>query len=304
MIRTDPPSVAVEVVDPRVPVGAGLLAAGELPLVPLVLEVALVLLPAAPRRPVGEVAAEHSRAVDVVDGHRVAHPVDELLTRDEVDVGQRQDAVDELEEAFHAVRPVEEPGGVEEEGEGRLGARVVLEEVLREDLLDGGGLLLVEAAVGHGAGAAADVLQHGHGDLPHAGVGRLGARLDGARVRHLVLERVGPAGGGGGHAAVVVEAVAVEHVDHGVAADGEEGRAHALDVARVDAGEADEHLGLADDLVRPLLLVEVGAVAVRDRVGRDLVAVGVQVLHLRVVRPLMGDVVGGLRIEYSVFCWV
>ena len=52
--------------------------------------------------------------------------------------------------------PVEEPGGVEEEWEGSLSLGVVLEEVLREDLLDGVGVLGVEAAVSHGAGAAPD----------------------------------------------------------------------------------------------------------------------------------------------------
>ena len=35
-----------------------------------------------------------------------------------------------------------------------------------------------------------------------------------------------------GHGGVVVEAVTVQHVEHGVAADGEEGSAHALDVLR------------------------------------------------------------------------
>ena len=82
----------------------------------------------------------------------------------------------------------------------------------------------------------------------------------------------------------------VEHVEHGVASDGEEGSPHALDVLGIDAGEPDEHLGLSDDLVGPFLLVEICSVGVGDGMGGDLVAVSVQVLHLGVVSPLVGHV--------------
>lgn len=57
------PLVAVEVVDPGVPLGALLLARGELSHVPFVLERASVLLAAASSRPVGEVAVEDGRRV-------------------------------------------------------------------------------------------------------------------------------------------------------------------------------------------------------------------------------------------------
>ncbi len=59
-------SVSVEVVDPGIPVRAGPLARRELSVVALVLQLALVLLPAAPGRAVDEVAPEHWRGV-----HRV-----------------------------------------------------------------------------------------------------------------------------------------------------------------------------------------------------------------------------------------
>ena len=84
----------------------------------------------------------------------VASPGDQLLRGDKVDIGQGKNGVDELEEALLAVGPVEEPGRVEEEGEGRLALGVVLQEVLGEDLLDGVGVLGVETAVRHGAGPA------------------------------------------------------------------------------------------------------------------------------------------------------
>ena len=97
------------------------------------------------------------------------------------------------------MRPAEEPCRVEEERERCLGLGVVLEEVLGEDLLDGLSVFVVETAVSHGAGASADIFQHGHRDLPHVGVGQNRARLDGAREGELVLQGVGPRWGGGRH---------------------------------------------------------------------------------------------------------
>ena len=84
----------------------------------------------------------------------VASPGDQLLGCNKVDIGQGKDGVDELEETLLAVSPVEEPGRVEEEGEGGLALGVVLQEVLGEDLLDGVGVLSVETSVRHGAGSA------------------------------------------------------------------------------------------------------------------------------------------------------
>ena len=84
---------------------------------------------------------------------RVTSPGDELLGCDEVHVGQGEDRVNELEETLLPVGPVEEPGSVEEEGEGGLALGVVLQEVLSEDLLDGVGVLIVETPVRHRAGS-------------------------------------------------------------------------------------------------------------------------------------------------------
>ena len=125
-------------------------------------------------------------------------------------------------------------------------------------------------------------------------MGLLGARLNGAGMGHFVLQGVGPARGADGHARIVIESVSVQHVEHGVASDGQERRSHALDVSRIDSGVPNQHLGLPDDLVGPFLLVEVGAVAVSDGVRGDFVAVGVKVLDLGVVSPFVRDVKGGL----------
>ena len=95
-------------------------------------------------------------------------PIDQFLTGHKVDIGQSQDRVQKLEETFLAVRPLEEPGRVEEEGEGSFGFGVVLQKILGENLLDGGRVLFVVTAVGHGAGAAAHVFDGGHRDFPHA----------------------------------------------------------------------------------------------------------------------------------------
>ena len=102
-----------------------------------------------------------------------------------------------------------------------------------------------------------------------------GARLDGTRMRQLVVKGVGPRRRRHRHGAVVNESVAVKHPEHGVAADRQEGGSHAFDVLWVDASVSDEHLGHADHLVGPLLLVEVGAVRMSDGVGGHFMAIGV-----------------------------
>ena len=114
-------------------------------------------------------------------------------------------------------------------------------------------------------------------------------------MRDLVVESVGPAGAADGHAGVVVQAVTTEHPEHGVATDSQERSSHPLDVLWVDAGVTDQHLGLSDDLVGPFLLVEVASVAVGHSVGGHLVAVGVQVLDLRIIRPFVRNVKGRLK---------
>ena len=63
-------SVAVEVADPGVALGTLLLAGGELSHVSLVLQLALVLLPAATPRSVGEVTVEDGRGVDLHNNKR------------------------------------------------------------------------------------------------------------------------------------------------------------------------------------------------------------------------------------------
>jgi len=157
-----------------------------------VFQLAGALLPATATRPVGEVAVEDWRRVNRGQGLWVTSPGDQLLGCDKVDVGQGKNGVNELEEALLAVSPVEEPGSVEEEGEGRLALGVVLQEVLGEDLLDGVSVLSVETTVSHGAGSSPDVLESLHGDFPHAGVRAAWAGGDTARVGHLVLEGVRP----------------------------------------------------------------------------------------------------------------
>jgi len=172
-----------------------------------VFELAGALLPATAAWPVGEVAVEDWGRVNRRQRLRVAGPGDQLLGCDKVDVGQGKDGVNELEETLLAVGPVEEPGRVEEEGEGGLALGVVLQEVLGEDLLDGVGVFGVEATVRHGAGSAPDILESLHGHFPHAGVGAAGTGGDTARVGHLVLQGVRPRWRSSWHRGVVVEAI-------------------------------------------------------------------------------------------------
>ena len=67
------------------------------------LELAGVLLLGAAGRAVNKVAAEGWRVLQRRQRLRILGPVDQLLAGDEVDVGQSQDGVDELEEALLTV---------------------------------------------------------------------------------------------------------------------------------------------------------------------------------------------------------
>jgi len=126
---------SVEVIDPGVLSRALLGAGGELPLVGLEGETALVLLAATPVGAVGEVAVEDGGRVNIRERLGVSGPGNEFLGGDEVDIRESQDGVDELEETILTVITVEEPSSVEEEREGCLALGVVLEEILGEDFL-------------------------------------------------------------------------------------------------------------------------------------------------------------------------
>ena len=284
--------VSGQIVNPWVFVGTSVGLARR-PLSGITPEFQLALLgrlPGASSGPVSEFAAKCIGGQDGFQRLRILHPTDQFLAGDKVDIGQGQNGVDEREEALLSVRPVEEPGGVEVEWERSLVLGVVVQEVLREDLLDGGRVLLVVASVSHGARAAPDIFQGGHGDLPHARMRLSRAGLDRTRMRHLVFEGVRPSLLRGGHGAVVVEAVPPQGPEHLVSSDLQEGSAHAFDILGIDSGIADQHLGHANELVGPLDLVEALAIRVGDSVGGDLVTVGIHVLDLAVVRPFVRNV--------------
>ena len=85
-----------------------------------------------------------------------------------------------------------------------------------------------------------------------------------------------------------------EHVEHLVPTDSEKRGSHTLDISRVHPSKPDQQLRLTHHLIRPLLLVEVGAKGVSDCVGSNLVTIGIEVLYLGVVCPLVGHVEGRL----------
>jgi len=61
-------------------------------------------------------------------------------------------------------------------------------------------------------------------------VAELWAWLDSTVVGHFVLKGVGPRGRTSGHGGVIVKAIPVEHVKHGVTTNGQEWSPHALDI--------------------------------------------------------------------------
>ena len=93
---------------------------------------------------------------------------------------------------------------------------------------------------------------------------------------------------------MMTESRPAKHVEHLVPPNGEERSSHALDVGGVHTSKPHQQLCLTHHLIRPLLLVEVCPKGVSDCVGSNLVTIGVEVLHLGIVRPLVGHIEGGL----------
>jgi len=185
-------SITVQVVDPGIPLRALLLARGELPGVSFVTQIASALLFAAPTGSVGEVAVEDGGGMDLRQWLRVSGPGYQFLRCHKINIGKSEDGVDKLEEALLTMGPVEEPSGVEEQGERGFALGVVLQEVLGEDFLDGVGIFGVETTVSHGAGSSSDILKSLHGYFPHTRMGFGWTGLHAAAVRHLILKGVRP----------------------------------------------------------------------------------------------------------------
>ena len=109
-------------------------------------------------------------------------------------------------------------------------------------------------------------------------------------MRQFIIQSIRPRRLWHRHGTVIIKAIPIQHPEHGITPDGQKGGPHTLDVLGVDPGVPDQHLGHPDDLVGPLLLVEVGAVAVGHGVGGHFMAIGVEILHMAVICPLVGDV--------------
>ena len=117
-----------------------------------------------------------------------------------------------------------------------------------------------------------------------------GTRLNSAYMRDFVVKGVWPRGIRHRHGTVVNESVAVKHPEHGVAAHRQEGGSHSFNILWINASISDQHLSHPDHLVGPLFLVEIRPVRMGDGVGGHLMAISVQILHMTVVGPLVGNV--------------
>jgi len=186
--------------------------------------------------------------------------------------------------------PVEKPGGMEKQGEWSLRFCVVIQKVLSEYFLDGGCVLFVETTVGHGTRSSSNVFDGSHWNFPHAWMRLCGTRLNSTSMRLFVVKGVWPRGVRHRHGTVVNKSVAVKHPEHGVAAHSQEGGSHAFNILWIDASISDQHLSHPDHLVGPLFLIEIRPVRMGHSVGGHFMAIGIQILHMTVVSPLVGNV--------------
>jgi len=238
-------------------------------------------------------AVELFRMMDSGEGLRALGEFQKFLAGDKVDIRQLQNRVHKVEESNRPVFVAEEPGGMNKDGKRCLALRVEVQEVASEYPLYTLWVFGVKATVGHGAPDSSLISQAGHGDFPDSWVGPLGARFDGAAVRHGVLQGIGPAGSsllGNWHARVVSELVLGQRGKHGVPANSQEWSPHSLDVAWVHSSITNQHLSLAHNFIGPPLLFEARPVSVCHSVRCNLVTSSVQVVNLRVICPLVRDV--------------
>lgn len=217
----------------------------------------------------GVVALEGLERAETVHGRGIADPLQRLVVGDDPDVLHGVDGVQELDEALLVVR-LREPGGVVVQSEGRTVGRVMAVKVLHDHLGDSVRLRGVRTGVSHGAPASVQVLPHHHGHLPDARVALGGTRRDHAVVEDLVVQGVRPARGlvlVHGHGRVVGEVGVVQALEHLVAADREEGRAHATHILLLHTTVRGQDLTLSGHLPGPLLLRELLSEAVT--VGKE-----------------------------------
>ena len=169
-------------------------------------------------------------------------------------------------------------------------------EVLHDHVVNSLGRGGVTAGVRHGTSPFLQVIPHDQREFPDTRVGLVRAGRDHTVVGQLVVHRVGEGGRlvvVDGHGGVVGEVCLVQHGEHVVASNGEEGSSDASHILQFDPSKASQDLPLSGHFLHPLLLGELLAEAVRDGVGGDLVAVRVEGLDQGVVRPLVTDVERG-----------
>lgn len=170
--------------------------------------------------------------VEAVHGRGITDPLQGLVVGHDPDILHGVDLVQERDEALLVVR-LREPSRVIVEAEWRAVRRVVTVKVLHQHLGDSLGFRRIRTGVSHGATASVQVLPHHHGHLPDTGVALGGARRNHAVVEDLVVECVRPAGRPvlvDGHRRVVGEVGVVEHLEHLVAANGQERGSHATHI--------------------------------------------------------------------------
>ena len=280
---------AFKVVQPRVSLWALALTGGESPA--STVEGRVARQAAASRGP--SFAVKLLRMVDSGEGLRVLGKFQKFLASDKVDIRQLQNRVNKVEESNRPVFVAEEPGGMNENGKRCLALCVEVQEVASEDSLNPLWVFGVNAAVGHGAPYSSLISQAGHGNFPDSWVGPLGARSDGAAVRHGMLQGIRPAGScflGDWHAGVISELVLGQRGKHGVTANSQVWSPHSLDVTWVHSSITHQHLSLTHNFIGPPLLFEVRPVSVCHSVRRNLVTSSVQVVNLRVICPLVRDI--------------
>lgn len=210
------------------------------------------------------VALEGLERVESVHWRGITNPLQGLVVGDNPNILHCVDLVQEVDEALLVMR-LREPGGMVVKSERRTVGGVMALKVLHDHLGHTLSLWGIGTGVSHGATATVQVLPHHHGHFPDTWIALGRARRDHAVVEDLVVQGVRPAGRSvlvDGHGRVIGKVGVVEHLEHLVATDGEEGSAHSADILQLNTTVGGENFTLSSHFTVPFLLGELFTEAV------------------------------------------
>jgi hypothetical protein len=174
------------------------------------------------------IALERLEVADSVHWCWIANPLKGLPVGDNINILHGVDCVQEFDETLLVMRLCE-PSSMVEQTKRRTVCRIVTFEIFHNHLEDIFDIGWVRTGVTHRTPTSVQILPHHHGHFPNTGVAFSWAGWDHAVVEDFVVQRVRVAGRAvliHRHRRVISEVEVVQHFEHFVATNRQEGSTH------------------------------------------------------------------------------